>query len=117
MDILTDGVASMFAGGSLDTATVKMKLFPNIYQGMLLCLLDTAQNQRNNGFFTSTVQKITSKYTNNHSAMTSDQKIVNKLTGYGSNTIKLNHMENAVAGYKVPVSKIECLSKIEYLIL
>lgn len=105
---IVGGAASVYVGQPLDTVKVKMQLFPNMYQGMFTCVMNTARQQGIRGFYAGILPALASNCADN--AVTFGtygqcQKIVTCLTGSGSDTTKLNHIENAAAGCIASVRK------------
>lgn len=102
------GMAAVCVGQPLDTVKVKMQLFPNMYQGMFSCMKNTARQQGIRGFYAGIVPALISTCADN--AVTFGtygqcQEIIMKLTVGGSDTTKLNCLENATAGCLVSVRK------------
>lgn len=95
---MTGGAASVYVGQPLDTVKVKMQLFPNLYGGMLKCVLDTFRLQGIRGLYAGVVPALVSNCAENAVMFATYGQCQKLIAGSGCTVADLNCVQNAAAG-------------------
>ncbi|XP_055371051.1 mitochondrial ornithine transporter 1 [Condylostylus longicornis] len=96
------GVCSVYVSQPLDTVKVKMQAFPELYRGMVNCMIQTFKNDGiYHGLYAGTLPAVIANVAENSvlfAAYGGCQKIVTKTLGY-EDPKQLNTLGNALSGF------------------